>query len=64
MRMSDGMKDFVVGFPIALFLGAVIVWLVSTLGPAAIFLIVGLVISGFVGILIGNFLRDNLRIWK
>lgn len=64
MKMSNGMKDFVVGFPITLVLGAVILWLISTLGPAAIFLIVGLVFLGFVGILIGNFLRDNLRIWK
>lgn len=64
MKMSSGMKDFLVGFPIVLFCAVILIWLISQLGPAALILVAGLVFLGFIGAIVGSAIRDNFRIWK
>ena len=64
MRISNDMKDFLVGFPVALFCAVIILWLVAKLGPAALLLVGLLVILGFVGAMVGSVIRENFRIWK
>lgn len=64
MKISGDMKDFLIGFPVALFIAVIVIWLIATLGGAAIILIVGLVILGCLGAVIGEFIRDKFGIWK
>lgn len=64
MKISGDMKDFLIGFPVTLFIAVIVIWLIANLGPAAILLIVGLVILGCLGAVIGEFLRDKFGIWK
>lgn len=64
MKISGNMKDFLIGFPVVLFVAVVVIWLIANLGPAAIILIIGLVILGCLGAVVGEFIRDHFRIWK
>jgi len=64
MKVSGDMKDFLVGFPVVLFVAVAVIWLITNLGAAAIILIIGLVILGCLGAAVGEFLRDKFRIWK
>ncbi|AFC21277.1 hypothetical protein GAP31_097 [Cronobacter phage vB_CsaM_GAP31] len=64
MRVSNDMKDFLVGFPVVLFCAVAIIWLISKLGPAALAVVGLLVILGFVGVIVGSVIRENFRIWK
>lgn len=64
MKISSNMKDFLIGFPIVLFVAVVVIWLCVKLGPPALILIFGLVMLGFIGAGVGEYLRNSFRIWK
>ena len=64
MKISDQMKDFIVGFPVVVFFVASLILLLAKLGPSGLILIGGLVILGFMGASVGAYIRENFRIWK
>lgn len=64
MKISSDMKDFMIGFPFVLFVAVIVIWLIANLGPAAIIVIILLVILGCLGAVVGEYLRDKFGIWK
>lgn len=64
MRISSNMKDFLVGFPIVLVIAGIVIWLIANLGPAAIIVVILLIILGCLGAVVGEFIRDHFTIWK
>uniref|UniRef100_A0AAU8GHT3 Uncharacterized protein n=2 Tax=unclassified Seunavirus TaxID=2494210 RepID=A0AAU8GHT3_9CAUD len=64
MKITNDMKNAIIGIPLIFTILAFIIFLASNYGPGAFFLIVFITILGYVGVLLGSFVRHKFNIWR
>lgn len=64
MKISSDMKNFLIGFPVVIFVLVTLGFLISTFGPGSLLILGFLAFFGMIGTIVGEAIRDKFRIWK
>lgn len=64
MKISSNMKNFLVGFPVVIFVLVTLGFLISTFGPGSLLILGFLAFFGMIGVVVGDFIRDKFGVWK
>lgn len=64
MKISSNMKNFLIGFPVVMFVLVTLGFLISNFGPGSLLILGFLAFFGMIGTIVGEAIRDKFRIWK
>ncbi|AFU63791.1 hypothetical protein [Salmonella phage SSE121] len=64
MKITNNMKNAIIGIPLIFTILAFIIFLASNYGPGALFMVMLLAILSYAGMLLGSVIRYKFKLWR